>query len=329
MENKTSFTPNPDLKLLDQVRQVLRYYQYSYRTEQSYTSWILNFLRFYRLEKHPKDMGRYEVERYLSYLATERQVSKSTQRLALNALAFLYKKVLLQDLGKMHITKSTVGPRIPVVMTRDEVRTLVHFLTGTHKLMAQLLYGCGLRLMECHRLRVKDVDFGQSLLYICNAKGGSERAVSLPTTLEVPLKEQVQLVAILHITDLENGFGEVFIPPALLRKYPNSCKELGWQYLFPGKNISTDPQTGTRRRHHVLESGLQKAIKRAAKKSTFTKRITAHTFRHSYATHLLEDGINIRVLQNLLGHRNVKTTEVYTHVVQKDLTKTKSPLDTL
>ena len=329
MESKKKFTPNPKLKLLDQVKEVLRYYHYALRTEQTYCDWIKRFLKFYGFKTHPREMGAPEVERWLSHLATEGKVAASTQRQALNAIVFLYRDVLDVDLGEIAPVRSKRSRRPPTVLTQAEVQRLLQEMKGTHKLMVQLLYGCGLRLMECIRLRIQDVDFGQGHVFVRGGKGGKDRTVTLPESARPTLADHIERVKQLHASDLREGFGEVYIPEALARKYPNACRELGWQYVFPAKNRSKDPRSGKIRRHHVLESGLQKAVKTAVLKTEITKRVGCHTMRHSYATHLLENGVNIRMVQKLMGHKDVKTTEIYTHVMQQDLNAIKSPLDLL
>lgn len=329
MEDKHKFRPNPELKLMDQVREVLRYYHYAYRTEQTYCEWIKRYLHYYRYERHPKEMGSPEVERYLSYLATEGKVAAATQRQALNALVFLYRDVLGMDLGEIAPIRSRRGRKPPTVLTKEEVRQVLGNMPGTHRLMAQLLYGCGLRLMECIRLRIQDVDFGQGNIFVRGGKGGKDRVVGLPDVIRQALEVHIGRVKELHEADLREGFGEVYLPESLARKYPKACREPGWQYVFPAKNRSVDPRSEIVRRHHVLESGLQKAVKEAVRKAGITKRAGCHTMRHSYATHLLEDGVNIRIVQDLMGHKDVKTTEIYTHVMKKDLNAVKSPLDLL
>lgn len=330
MESKVKFKPNQDSRLMDQVREVLRYYHYAYKTEQSYCAWILQYIRFYGNTKHPKDMGKDEVERFLSYLAEKRNVSAATQSQALNALVFLYKKVLDVDLGDgIAPTRSKRRKNLPTVLTQEEVSRLLGNMKGKHALMAKLLYGCGLRLMECVRLRVKDVDFGQGRIFIRNSKGGKDRAVILPDSIHQEIHEQIDNVIAIHQDDLCEGFGEVHIPDALSRKYPNAPKETGWQYVFPSKKLSKDPRSGKTMRHHVMESGLQKAVKSALNKAKIYKKAGCHTFRHSFATHLLETGTNIRVVQKLMGHADVKTTEIYTHVMKKDIDSVTSPLDLL
>ena len=330
MESKVKFKPNSEYRLMDQVREVLRYYHYAYRTEQSYCSWILQYIKFYDGKTHPKDMGKNEIERFLSHLAEKKNVAAATQKQALNALIFLYKRVLDIDLGDgIAPTRAKQRKNLPTVFTREEVRNILVNMNGKHKLMAQLLYGCGLRLMECVRLRVKDVDFGQGKIFVRNAKGGKDRSVNLPELVRIELKKQIDAVVLLHKDDLKEGFGEVYIPEALARKYRQAPKETAWQYVFPSKKRSEDPRSGKIMRHHVLESGLQKAVKRAITNSQIYKKAGCHTFRHSFATHLLENGTNIRIVQKLMGHADVRTTEIYTHVMSKDMDAVKSPLDTL
>ena len=330
MEVNKKFKPNPEYRLMDQVGEVLRYYHYSYRTEQSYSSWILQYIKFHGDTQHPKDMGKNEVERFLSYLAEKKNVAAATQKQALNALIFLYKKVLDIDLGDdIAPTRSKRRMNLPTVLTKEEVSKLLGNMKGKHALMAKLLYGCGLRLLECVRLRVKDVDFGQSRVFIRNSRGGKDRTVILPDSIQQELQELIDYVIALHKEDIREGFGEVYIPDGLSRKYPNTSKETIWQYVFPSKKLSKDPRSGKIMRHHVIESGLQKAVKQALSKANIHKKAGCHTFRHSFATHLLEAGTNIRVVQKLMGHADVRTTEIYTHVMKKDIDSVKSPLDLL
>jgi len=324
------FKPNSEYSLMDQVREVLRYYHYAYSTEQSYSSWILQYIKFYGGKTDPKDMGKNEVERFLSYLTKKRNVAAATQKQALNALIFLYKKVLDIDLGGgIAPTRSKRRMNLPNVFTQEEVAGLLDKMKGKHALMAKLLYGGGLRLMECVRLRVKDVDFGQGGIFIRNSKGGKDRTVILPDSIKQELQEQIDSVVALHKEDMREGFGEVYVPAALSRKYQQASKETGWQYIFHAKKLSKDPRSGKIMRHHVLESGLQKAVKQALKQAEIQKKASCHTFRHSFATHLLEAGTHIRVVQRLMGHADVKTTEIYTHVMKKDIDSVKSPLDLL
>lgn len=327
MESKSKFVPDRNLKLMDQVREVLRYYHYAYRTEQTYCDWILRYIKYFGKKRHPRDMGPEEVEDFLSHLASEGLVSANTQRQALNAIVFLYREVLQLELGSIAPVRSKRYRHPPTVLTVDEVRSVLREMSGVHRLMAGLMYGCGLRLMECIRLRIQDVDFGQGKVFVRGGKGGKDRVVGMPEYIRGALREHVDKVRLMHEGDLREGYGEVYIPGSLARKYPNACRELGWQYVFPAQGRSIDPRSGKEMRHHVLESGLQKAVKAAVRKAGISKRATCHTLRHSYATHLLESGVNIRVLQELMGHKDVKTTEIYTHVMNKDIDGVVSPLD--
>ena len=330
MVERNLFKPNLDLKLIDQVRQVMRYHHYQYRTEQTYCNWITRYIKFHNCLIHPREMGKLEIESFLSHLASERKVSVSTQRQALNAIVFLYTKVLelpvAEDIGHVRAKKQS---RPPVVLTKNEVKLIFSWMKGDHLLMSNLLYGCGLRLMECIRLRIQDLDFGHSLVYIRDAKGSKDRVVPLPVAVKDELQFRVKKVKTIHEQDLLQGFGKVYIPEALSRKYQNAAQEFRWQYVFPAKKLSTDPRSGIQRRHHVLESGLQKAVKIAVDRAGITKRASCHTFRHSFATHMLENGVNIRIVQELMGHADVKTTEIYTHVMEKDISVISSPLDLL
>ncbi|MFQ5637796.1 MAG: integron integrase [bacterium] len=330
MENKQKFKPNPDAKLMDQVREVLRYHHYSYRTEQTYCKWIRRYVKFHGGKTHPRDMGKREIEAFLSHLATEGKVSASTQRQALNALAFLYREVLDMPIDKaLAPIKAKHRPHLPCVMTQQEVQMVLGQMSGPHALMARMLYGGGLRLMECIRLRVKDIDLDRSKILVYDGKGGKDRATLLPESLHDELRNQISKVKLLHVEDLANGYGEVYLPGALSRKYSNAAKEFAWQYLFPAKKPSKDPRSDAIRRHHVKESGLQKAVKTAVRRAGINKPVGCHTFRHSFATHLLENGVNIRIVQELMGHADVKITEIYTHVMKKDLDAVRSPLDSL
>jgi len=328
MENKPKFHPNPKLKLMDQVKEVLRYHHYAYRTEQTYCQWILRYIHHFGGKTHPRYLGARDIEAFLSHLATEAKVTGTTQRQALNAIVFLYKNVMDIPLdGEIAPARSKRLTSPPTVLTQIEVQRLLATMEGKTALMAKLLYGSGLRLMECIRLRVQDVDFGQNLLFIRGGKGGKDRTTMLPQNLRDEMQTQIKAVKSLHHKDLEAGFGEVYIPEALARKYPNASRETGWQWVFPAKLLSRDPRSGKEMRHHVLESALQKAVKRAAQEAKIDKRVGCHTLRHSFATHMLENGTNIRVLQELLGHADVKTTEIYTHVMARDIRNLQSPLD--
>ncbi len=329
MENKRVFHPNPNLKLMDQVREVLRYYHYAYKTEKIYCHWILRYIRFFGGQTHPKNLSVLQIERFLSDLTVNQSVAASTQNQAFNAILFLYNKVLICPLeGKIQAIRSKKKVKIPTVLGRQEIQRFFSHINGTHALMAKLLYGSGLRLMECIRLRIKDIDFNRKRLHILG-KGDKWRSTILSNSIIPELKSQVNKVKALHQEDLEAGFGGVYLPPALARKYKNASKELQWQYVFPAKKRSIDPRSGHERKHHILESGLQKAVKTAARKANIDKRVSCHTLRHSFATSVLENGVNIRVLQELLGHSDVKTTEIYTHVMDKDISQINSPLENI
>ena len=330
MGNLPKFKPDPSLKLMDQVRQVMRYHHYALTTEKTYCKWILRFIRYYDAKRHPRDMGAPEIEAFLSHLSTKVKVSASTQRQALNAIIFLYKSVLdIPIEASITPIRAKRRKRLPVVMSQSETRQVLNQMRGQHLLMAELLYGAGLRLMECVRLRTSSIDLQRSILYVRFGKGGKDRTVPLPASLDEKLKSQLEKVRHLHSADLDEGFGEACLPEAFARKIGSAAYDFGWQYLFPSKKRSIDPISGRERRYHVFRTGLQKAVRAAVKRAGLTKRITCHTFRHSYATHLLENGVNIRIVQELMGHADVKTTEIYTHVMQKDLSAVVSPLDTL
>ena len=328
--NSRIFRPDPKLKLMDQVRQVLRYHHYAYRTEKSYCDWIIRYIKFHGGNTHPGKMGKKEIDAFLSHLATHLHVSAATQSQALNAIVFLYRRVLALPIeGQIEPVRAKRHPRPPVVMTKTEVQRVLGQMQGTHLLMAKMLYGCGLRLMECVRLRVQDIDIERSLVYVRAAKGGKDRTTVLSKAIQHELRLHIGRVKRLHDEDLAKGNGEVYLPGALSKKYPHAGKEFRWQYVFPSKNLSSDPRSNVIRRHHVLESGLQKAVKTAVERSGLNKRVSCHTFRHSFATHMLENGVNIRVVQELMGHADVKTTEIYTHVMEKDISAVLSPLDQL
>ena len=317
------------MKLLDQVRDVIRKKHYSLRTEQAYVDWIKRYI-FFHDKRHPKDMGAPEIARFISHLATEKKVAASTQNQAFNALIFLYKQVLGIDVGDIGKTeRAKRSQRLPTVMTREEVSMLLSVMKGVHQLMARLLYGCGMRLMECIRLRVQDIDFGQNQIIIRDAKGMKDRVTLLPEQIKPFLREHLEGVRTIHRQDIRSGLGEVYLPYALERKYPHASREWGWQYVFPSAKISVDPRSGKRRRHHASEDSLQRAVQKAARAVDMVKPVSPHAFRHSFATHLLEAGYDIRTVQELLGHKDVKTTMIYTHVLNKGAMGVKSPLDTL
>ena len=275
-------------------------------------------------------MGEAEVSKFLSHLAVEGKVSASTQNQALSALLFLYQEVLKQELDWINnVTRAKKPSHLPVVFTKEEAKAVLLRLEGTKWLMASLLYGAGLRLMECLGLRVKDIDFSYNQITVRDGKGGKDRLTMLPGSLKDPLKKHLEKVRILHEQDLKEGFGKVYLPFALAKKYPNAEREFAWQYLFPASNRSIDPRSGTERRHHIYETVLQKAVKAAVRAAGINKPASCHTFRHSFATHLLEDGYDIRTVQELLGHKDVSTTMIYTHVLNKGGKGVRSPLDGL
>ena len=329
MESQRKFQPNPKSKLMDQVREVLRYHHYAYKTEKTYCQWILRYIRFFGGNVHPRDLNAHHVERFLSDLVINGKVSASTQRQALNAIIFLYREVLDLPLkGTIKPKRSKKKPMVPTVLGKQEIKDFFQHMEGTHALMAKIMYGSGLRLMECIRLRIKDIDFNRKRIHVLG-KGNKWRSTILAQPIIHELKIHIEQVKALHHRDLEKGFGEAYIPEALNRKYKNAAMETQWQYVFPSKKRSIDPRLGRERRHHVLESGLQKAVKRAAQRAGIDKRVTCHTLRHSFATTMLENGINIRMLQDLMGHADVKTTERYTHVMDKDISRLTSPLEHL
>ncbi len=314
-------------KLLDQVREALRVRHYSLRTEQAYVYWIREFILFHN-KQHPASLGEDAVSAFLSHLATNRNVAASTQNQALSALLFLYEHVLGRPLDLLkNIVRAKRPERLPVVFTREEVRRILARLDGVEFLMASLLYGAGLRLLECLRLRVKDIDFGYNQITVRDAKGNKDRVTMLPASVKAQLRQHLMSVETVHDQDLQEGFGEVFLPGALAKKYPNAPREWGWQYVFPAKKRSIDPRSGLTRRHHVNESQLQRAVKQAIRRAGISKQGSCHVLRHSFATHLLESGYDIRTVQELLGHKDVSTTMVYTHVLNLGGRGVKSPLD--
>lgn len=320
---------NTSPRLLDQVRAKIRLKHYSIRTEQSYLDWVRRFILFHN-KRHPADMGAQEVEQFLSHLAVEGQVSASTQNQAKSALLFLYREVLNTELPWLdNVEKAKTPQRLPVVLTKTEVQAVLGRLSGVYWLMGSLLYGSGLRLMECVRLRVQDVDFSRKELLVRNGKGYKDRITMLPLALINPLREHVAQVREQHNQDLEAGGGSVHLPYALAKKYPNAEFEWTWQYVFPAAKPSTDPRSGTVQRHHIHEQNLQRAVKQAVRDADIQKPASPHTFRHSFATHLLEGGYDIRTVQELLGHADVSTTMIYTHVLNKGGQGVTSPLDIL
>lgn len=323
-------TPAPHTKkLLDQYRDTLRIKHYSPRTEDTYITWVKNYILFHN-KRHPKEMGVPEIEQFIIHLATTQQVSASTQNQAFSAILFLYRHILHVELDEPQLAK--LRPQrskpIPTVLSKDEVKRLIASLTGTNKLIAQVMYGGGLRVMECMRLRVKDIDFDNRQIIVRDGKGENDRFTILPNSLIQPLQLHLKYVKSLHEIDLADGYGSVYLPYALERKYKNANTDWLWQYLFPASEISTDKRTGITRRHHIHEAVIQKSIKETARRANIDKHVTPHTLRHSFATHLLQNNYDIRTIQELLGHKDVKTTMIYTHVLQRGGLAVKSPLDT-
>jgi integron integrase len=314
-------------KLLDQLRDALRSRHYSARTEKAYCGWVRRYVYFHRL-RHPAEMGETEINAFLTHLAVEEDVSASTQNQALSALLFLYRHVLGGDVGDLEgVIRARRSRYLPVVMTRDEVRAVLDQLSGDKWLVGSLLYGSGLRLMECLRLRVKDVDLSRHEIIVRDGKGGKNRVTMLPTLLEVPLRDHLRAVKKSHQRDLADGWGRVLLPDALDRKYPTAPSDWRWQWVFPQTTRWKNTRTGEQGRHHVHETLVQRAVKEAVGRAGVVKQVGCHTFRHTFATHLLEAGYDIRTIQELLGHKDVRTTMVYTHVLNRDGQGVRSPLD--
>lgn len=316
-------------RLLDQVRALLRARHYSRRTEDAYLAWIRRFIRFHRL-RHPKDMAEGEVNAFLTHLAVDHKVAASTQNQALAALLFLYRDVLGRHaLDLAAFVRAKRPQRIPVVLTREEVKAVLTRLRGDRWLIASLLYGSGLRLMECLQLRVQDIDIARHQISVRRGKGGKDRVTVFPTALKAPLESHLQNVKVLHDRDRADGWGRAPLPDALDRKYPNASTEWRWQWVFPQDRRWSDPRTREQGRHHLDPSLVQKSVRTAVVTAGLTKRATCHTFRHSFATHLLEDGYDIRTVQELLGHSDIKTTMIYTHVLNRGPAGVRSPMDVL
>ena len=331
LEPPPIFTPSPlpqPKKLLDQLRDAIRVKGYSIRTEKTYTEWVRRFIIFNH-KTHPRDLGPAEIECFLTYLAVDQNVAAATQNQALSAILFLYQNVLKIDIdpNSINAVRAKNPKRLPTVLTKAEIKSLFTHLTGKYKLMAQMMYGSGMRIMECLRLRIKDIDFENQQIIIRDGKGGQDRVTVLPRNVHEQLREHMIRVQRLHQIYLEKGFGSVYLPGALERKYPQTNHEWKWQYIFPAGRISVDPRSGIHRRHPASSSSLQRAIKRAALLAEIDKRVTSHTLRHSFATHLLESGHDIRTVQELLGHKDVKTTMIYTHVLNRGPMAVRSPLD--
>ena len=313
--------------LLNRARDLIRLKHYSLRTEKSYLPWMQRYLAFHH-DRDPNAMGPGEIEAFLSHLAVDLNVSSSTQNQAFNALLFLYREVLKKELDEsINAIRAKKPTRLPTVMTKEETMKVIAAVPPDHQLMVKLIYGAGLRLMECVRLRVKDIDFGNNHLVVRDAKGMKDRITVLPENLKPLLRDHLERVRLLHQQDLAKGYGRVYLPYALERKYPNAGVEWSWQYAFPAKGLSKDPRTGDVRRHHIHESNLQSAVQSAVRLADIGKPVSVHSFRHSFATHLLEANYDIRTVQELLGHNDVSTTMIYTHVLNRPGLSVKSPLD--
>jgi len=313
-------------KLIDQLRLFMRTRHMAWTTEKTYVLWIRRYIYFHK-KRHPAEMGAAEIEAYLNHLAVEAGVAPGTQAVALNALVFLYRQFLQQDPGPLSYQPARNKQRIPVVFSHTEATAVIQGLKGSFYLMASLMYGCGLRVMECVRLRVKDIDFDLKQIVVRDGKGGRDRRTVLPESIVLLLRQQVERVKTLHVQDLRDGYGEVYLPHALAKKYPKAARETAWQFLFPSSAIGVDPQSGVLRRHHVHPRSIQKAVKKSLHEKNIHKNASCHTFRHSFATRLLEKGYDLRTIQELLGHSDISTTEIYTHVLNKGGRGVVSPID--
>jgi integron integrase len=314
-------------KLLDQVSDIARFRHLSLRTEEAYRSWIKRYILFHG-KRHPRELDAHAVRGFLTHLAVTERVAASTQNQAFNALLFLYRQVLQMDTPDIEgVERARLSRKLPVVFTKQESTAVIAAMSGTPRLIGSLLYGSGLRIMEGVRLRVKDIDFCRNEVAVHDGKGERDRRTMLPRALKESLGHQIEHVRQLHQRDLRKGFGEVYLPYALERKYKNASREFNWQYLFPADKLSDDPRTGKIRRHHISEQNVQRAVKTAVRNAGVRKNGTCHSFRHSFATHLLENGYDIRTVQELLGHKDVRTTMIYTHVLNKGGRGVRSPLD--
>jgi len=325
-----SVVPNPKLKLLEQVREVMRLKHYSIRTERSYCDWVRRYVRFHQMKSREAMLpAEPKMEAFLSHLAVQGNVAVSTQHQAFNALLFVYREVLHVQVGRIESVRATRPARVPTVLTPEEAKRVITVMSGTTQLVVKLIYGSGLRLLEALRLRVHDLDFAMKQLTVRDGKGAKDRYTVLAESVIPVLGEHLERVKLRHEQDLQEGNGAVYLPGALDRKYPGAAREWGWQYVFPARDLSTDPRTGVVRRHHIDEVTVHRAIKTAVSRVGIAKRVSSHTFRHSFATHALQRGADIRTIQELLGHNDVSTTMIYTHVLRQGGSGMKSPLDCL
>ncbi len=326
MDDIPRSVPEHPVRLLHQVRMHMREQGLAHSTEKTYLHWIRSFIRFHRL-RHPRNMGKAEVDAYLSWLSVRRSVAPGTQAIALNALIFLYHRFYKRDLGKLSFTPARRRQHLPQVLSHEEAMAIISRIKPPIKLAVQLMYGSGLRQAECCSLRIKDIDLSMSELIVRRGKGGKDRRTVLADSIRGVLENQIHIVEQLHKRDVLAGYGEVYMPEALARKYPHAARETGWQFLFPSRNPAPDPVTGTIRRHHVHPSWIRKIVRNAVRESGVHKHVTCHTFRHSFATRLLERGYDLRTIQELLGHSDIATTEIYTHVLNKGGRDVISPID--
>lgn len=320
--------PAKPIRFIHQLRAHIRKSGLAYRTEQTYVHWLKRYIYFHN-KCHPKNMGTQEIEAFLNHLAVNRHCSVNTQRVALNALVYTYKKFMGLDIGLLHFSPARSYRRLPVVYSREEITAILSQLKGTHRVMVELMYGTGLRSAELLSLRVKDIDFGSNNVFVRAGKGNKDRTTMLPQRLIVDLKRQIETVKLLHKQDIEDGYGDVYLPDALARKAPAASRETAWQFLFPSSRVGRDPRSGIQRRHHLHPTALSRQIRKAVRAAGIPKPARSHSFRHSFATHLLEDGYDLRTIQELLGHSDITTTEIYTHVVNRGGKGVMSPADKL
>jgi len=320
------YVPEKSTRFMDQLRAFMRFRQLSYRTEQTYVHWILKFIRFHN-KAHPSTLDERAVESWLTHLATERNNAVATQRIALNAVVFLYRQFLRQPLEDMDFKHAKPSQRVPTVLSHAEAKTIIDLANNPYRLMFALMYGAGLRQAECLSLRILDIDIENFMLVVRHGKGRKDRTTLLPQALIADIQQQVEHVKAIHTMDLQRGLGEVYLPDALARKYPTAALQTKWQYLFPSSRPGPCPRTGVIRRHHLHHSAVRKHLTACVNKSAIAKHISCHTFRHSFATRLLEQGYDLRTIQQLLGHTDVKTTEIYTHVVKRGKLGVVSPFD--